>query len=45
MDFKTRVESAGFHVSVITDKDMIKTERLRKLFDISENILFVARKI
>jgi SAM-dependent methyltransferase len=46
MDFKTRIESVGFKVSIITDNDIIKNEKLRKLLDISiyENILFVARK-
>jgi SAM-dependent methyltransferase len=51
MDFKTRIESTGFQVSVITPKDVIKNEKLRKLFGINVtegnagNILFVARKI
>jgi SAM-dependent methyltransferase len=51
MDFKTRIEFVGFHVSVITPKDVIKNEKLRKLFGINVtegnagNILFVAKKI
>jgi hypothetical protein len=51
MDFKTRIESAEFQVSVITPKDVIKNERLWELFGINVtegnagNILFVARKI
>jgi SAM-dependent methyltransferase len=50
MDFKTRIESAGFHVSVIMPKDIIKNEKIRELLGINVtegnagNILFVARK-
>ncbi|MDR2438255.1 MAG: class I SAM-dependent methyltransferase, partial [Planctomycetaceae bacterium] len=51
IDFKTRIESAGFQVSVIMSKDIIKNERLRELLGINVtegnagNILFVAKKI
>jgi SAM-dependent methyltransferase len=51
MDFKTRIESVGFQVSVITPKDVIKNERLRELFGINVtegsagNIVFVSKKI
>jgi hypothetical protein len=49
-DFKTRIKSAGFQVSVITPKDVVKNEKLKTLFGINVtegnagNILFVEKK-